>query len=74
VGRAVREQGVTPAWLLVGSAAEAAALERFVAGSSDRLDAPVDPLAYLKRVATLLGRAGAAAGTSEPFGQWAARG
>ncbi|MFI5400431.1 MAG: ATP-binding protein [SAR324 cluster bacterium] len=74
VSRAVREQGVTPAWLLVGSPAEAALVQRWVGGSPVRLDAPVDPLAYLKRIGTLLGRAGTAAETAEPVRERAARG
>jgi len=74
VSRAVREQGAAPAWLLVGSPEEAAAVQRWVGGSPARLDAPVDPLAYLKRVGTLLIGAGTAAEAAEPVRERAARG
>jgi signal transduction histidine kinase len=73
VGRAIQEQGATPVWLVVGSAAEAAAVERLVDGAHTRLDAPVNPLSYLQRVAALLSQAGTAAGAPGPAQQRAAR-
>lgn len=60
VGRAMKEQGVKAVWLLLGSPGEAAAVERLVDGSYERLDAPVNPLSYLLRIEALLGRAGSA--------------
>ena len=73
VARAIKEQGAAPVWLVVGSAAEVAAVARLVDGAHERLDAPVNPLAYLQRVEALLSRAGAAAATSGAMAPRAAR-
>ena len=52
--------GVNPAWLFIGSEAEAAALAGWIEGEPLRLDAPLNPLDFLKRVESLLGRRAAA--------------
>lgn len=56
----VKAVGIKPAWLFIGSEAETAALTGWIDGEPQRLDAPLNPLDYLKRVESLLGGQGAA--------------
>lgn len=46
--------GITPAWLFIGSEAEATALRRWVDQEPQRVSAPLNPLDYLRRVEALL--------------------
>jgi two-component system sensor histidine kinase/response regulator len=45
---------VSPAWILIGSEAEAGTLLPWIAGQAQRLATPLNPLVFLRRVETLL--------------------
>jgi CheY-like chemotaxis protein len=60
VVRQAKSRKAAPAWLVVGSAEEAKDIGRWLDGAPERLDAPINPLTYLRRVQALLSRAGTA--------------